>query len=407
MPILAESEPSGPVTGTDSAVRLDRPTVEVIFDGSMRRESLEVADRDPSSRGLGAAMNARRAAAAGNTPPPVAPPPAAEEAPADAPPPDASETPPDAPPADGEAPAADSPPADAPPEEKPPEPPQTAAELEQARQEAALLRGRLHGREATSLAEERAAYIRDPVSWYRNTVARVLGIDPSDKRLDDEENHLQSELTFKAIGADTLPDDRKWQRHQEHQGREKRLQQIAPDTSAGTNVAAQALASVSSAFQAAEKEHPFLAYAAHLGDFDPAQAALDLWSEAYRTGRTKATTDAEAVREALRLANDHYQTRAQRLDMLRPAATAPSSTPAPAQASAQVAAPGAPKQNTPTTPAKAGSASSTALSARQAAAAPRARAEKPDDGRIVIDPSNLDAERARRLAIVQKRRTAR
>lgn len=403
MPIIAESDPSGPVTGTDSAVRVDRPPVEVIFDGSLRRESAEVPGRESSSSSLGAAIRARQAAA----PPEAEFAPVVEEQPA----PDGDATP--GADAEGTAAAAakDAPAAEAKPEpekpaEKPPEP-QGAVELDVARQEAAVLRSRLQARDTSAIATERAAYLANPVKAIREYQARLFGVRPDDKALDEEQSHLQSELTYAAIGADTLPDDRKWQRHQEHEGRVKRLQQLAPPDTSGNEQTAQVVAFVSSQIKGTEAEFPFLGLAADLDGIDPAQAALEIWTAEVRAGRTKpGANDTESAREALRLANVHYQTRADRLKRYGSPTTAPPSTSAPAQASAQVAAPGAPQQQKPTTPAKAGSASSTALSAKQAATAPRVKAEKPDDGRIVIDPSDKDAERQRRIDIVRRRRPA-
>lgn len=408
MPIISEASEGGDIHGTDAALPNGRPAVEIIMDGSMRRESNPVVGSEPTSTRLSAAM-ARRAPAPKVEAPVVEAQPVETQTPVVA---DAS--------ADGSVPTPEEVAAAAvaaqPVEEVKPEaakdaavpvvaPADASGELVAARQEAAVLRAQLQGRDTSSLAEERAAYMADPLAAIRVYQARLFGLALDDKRLDGERDHLQSELTYAGIGVDTLPDDRKWQRHQEHEGRVKRLQQLAPNTSPGTDAAAQALASVATELKAAEKDYPYLAYAAELDGIDPAQAALELWSAEYRAGRTKATTDAEARLEALRLTNQHYRTRAERLHKLRPADTAPTPAPVPAQASTQAVVPGAQRQQSSTAPVTTGSASPTTLSAKQAAAAPASSVE-PDssNGPIVINPFDRETEMDRRRAIARRHR---
>lgn len=404
MSLIFETEQSNPTAAEQS--RPDRPVVEVIMDGSLRRESIAVPGRDPSSRGMGEAL-ARRAA-----PAPAAALEAPAEAVADVEPvgepesvEDGSAEPSAEPDADAE--PAETPDLEAKPADPPPISPVPSVELEAARQEAHLLRARQSGVTHEREQSEREEYIANPSAAIRKWAARMAGVDPNAKDLDKEIDFLQRELTFALIGEQTLPDDQKWKRHEEHQGRAERLKQQAPTTTSEAQ-AAHGTAVVSSVLKGIETEFPFLALATELDGVDPARAALEIWTEAVRAGRiVPSATDTESAREALRLANVHYQTRAERIFKFRPTATAPTSTPAPAQASAHVAAPGAPKQQPSTAPVKAGSAPPTTLSAKQAAAAPRAKAEPQDrNAALVIDPSDKDAERDRRLAIVRKRRPA-
>ena len=404
MPILAEADTGSPVAGTDSAVAAFRPTVEIVMDGSMRAESRPVVGQETTSSKLSAAMARREPAAAAADPSPA---PVVDASP-DGSPPEPDEVQPDPPPTDDplpEQPTDADKPADKPPHPTPAPAPEIAAELEQVKAELALMRGRSNHADRSAQAEERQRYLDDPVAAVQSYIGRLFGREPTDKLVEDEARHLQSELTYRAIGADTLPDDRKWQRHQEHTGRLERLKQIAPNTSPADEHAARTVAFVSSALKGKEDAFPHLALAAELG-VDFGSKALALWLAEVKAGRLRSDVpDAEGATEALRLANDFYQARARHYDKPPPADTAPIPAPAPAQASREAVAPGAPNPQPSRAPAKTGSAPPTTISAKQAAAAPRVRVEPAqDDGRIVIDPSDRESEHARRIAIALRHR---
>lgn len=413
MSILVDSN-SATVGTSDAPPVLGRPAVEVIFDAATRRDI--APDPPPTTAARMVAAMTKRAPAPIATPPTAEAVAKVETAPVAA----------DAPPKGDATPDTDAVDAGQPTDagaaaEKPAEEPAVKSDVAPAtvpddvalhRDRAALLETRVreleHGH-ATTRHADRDAYIADPATAFRSWVAGVLGVKADDKIVDEEATHLQKELLLSAIGADTVPDAERWQRHQEHQGREKRLKQHAQDTSRETDGTERAIfdrnaAYVSSVHKAAEKDYPFLALASELGQ-RPERVALALWLQAVQDGRAKpGADDAESAKEALRLGNEFFKGRAQHFAKLG-ADTAPTPANAPAQASAKAVDPGAPTQQASTAPPKGGSASPTTLSAKQAAAAPRARVEPTRTSTtIVIDPRDKDAEIERRRRIVTRPR---
>jgi hypothetical protein len=337
---------------------------------------------------------------------------------------DGAAAPDDVPPApDAEPPPAEeAKPEDAPPEtEKPAEPAPDSvslaalrSELEAERSQAALLRARLSGEADDQPDEARTRWVADPVAALRAEIGRLIGKPVDSKEVGEELAFLQRELTVDTIGVDNLEQQTRHQRSQEHTDRRWRFDQHAQaaskETAAFTAKRADMLRTVSSAIEATAKEHPFLALAQDYDGLDPAKAVDYLWADALRTGRAKRGDSFEAeLREALRLANDHYKTRyektSKRIPSLDRKDTAPAPASAPAQASAPAAAPGAPKQPTSPAPAKPGSASPGTLSAKQAAAAPSAKAPAPPPtGPIIVDPTDRDGDRRRIAEIAARHR---
>lgn len=385
-----------------------RPIVEVVLDPGAK------VNAEPATRGASAAAMVAAMARTGKldaAPFAVEAAPEAPEEAAETPTDETAETPAEAP-HDGEKPA-DAPHAEA---LKPDEPKVDAvaaavanAELEAARHEAALLRSQLASRHEGPTADDRSAWVRDPIESLRAQTARMLGVPVDHKDVDEELAFLQRELTYRAIGADTLDQDRKHQRSQEHTDRRWRFDQHAQAASREADkqqaLESEVLSSVSSAIQAAAKDFPYLSLAPELDGVDPARATVALWNEAVFSGRATAGKGfAESLQGALRLANDFYKTRHERLLKFGRTDTAPVPAPAPAQASAPAAAPEAFKTASTPAPAKTGSASPGTLTAKQAAAAPSVKATVPAQGPIVIDPSDRDGQRARIAAIAAKHR---
>ena len=282
------------------------------------------------------------------------------------------------------------------------------AELETSNAELALARTRLeHATRGAVSDDDRAAYIERPVDSVRNLIARMLGVKPDSDEAKAELAHLQRELTIEAVGLDSLPDDRKHQRTSERFERSERLKPLARTASSETTAQVQqhqrVVSQVASVIEATRDEFPHLATAAALiGGDAAAEGAISLWVHQVKAGRIQGTgDDAKDMREALRLSNQFYSTK---LGKTQHTNTAPPPATAPAPASATEAAPGAPAPTKSTAPgAKPGSATPKTLSAKQAAAAPIARAA-PDtktqpNAPITIDPNDRGARDKRRLEI--------
>lgn len=282
------------------------------------------------------------------------------------------------------------------------------AELETSNAELAHARAQLEQHQLGAVSEdERTAYIDRPVDGIRGLVARLLGVAPDSKEVAEELAHLQRELTIEAIGLDSLPDDRKHQRTSERFERAERLKPLARTASSKTAEASQkrqaTVSQVASAIEATSEEFPHLATAAAVnGSKVVADAALAFWVQEVKAGRIKVEEDdAKNMRSALELTNRFYSTK---LAKRQATNTAPPPATAPAQASTKEAATGAPAPTKSTAPAKTGSATPKTLSAKQAAAAPVARAapEPKKDGPLTIDPHDREARNRRRLEIGQR-----
>lgn len=401
---LGSTSVPGAIVGTDAAIATSfaSPIVEVVMGSDAEARTAAPAPRASTADKLAAIM--ARGAKAESPAPTDAPP--AEEVPADVPAEDA--------PADGEPAAPSDATADATSEDKPAEgdaKPEdkpdaaaaavAAAELEAARAEAALLRQRIESIGSVS-DDDRISYVDKPIDALRSFIAARLGTKPDAKEVADELAFLRQELTIDAIGADTLADDRKLQRSQEHTDRRWRLGQQLQAASKETARAAEqrsgAIRLVSSVYDAAKADYPYLPIAT-IDGLDPAQVGLDLWVTAVRDGRIKpAADDAANAREALRLANSYYQHRADRITKIRPVDTSPAPAQAPTPASAPAGQPGQLKQTPSKAPAKAASSPPT-LSARQAATPPSAKAPSTGAPRVIVDPHD-PANRAARIAAV-------
>ena len=219
----------------------------------------------------------------------------------DEPPPD--EAAPEDPPADDEA-KPDAPPEDKPTDEAKPDPAAAAvhaAELEAARAEAVLLRRQLEAT-GTVTDDDRLGYVDKPLDAVRGFIAARLGVKPDAKEVADELAFLRQELLIDAIGADTLADDRKLQRSQEHTDRRWRLgqqlQAASKETQRATEQRTAAVRLVSSVIDATKADHPYLQLATAFGE-DPAQVALDLWVSEVQAGRIKPTGDDAATKDGL------------------------------------------------------------------------------------------------------------
>ncbi len=330
----------------------------------------------------------------------------AESKPTEAP---TDEAAPEEPPADGEARPDEPPPEDKPADEAKPDPAAAAvhtAELEAARAEAVLLRRQLEA-VGTVTDDDRLGYVDKPLDSIRGFIAARLGVKPDAKEVADELAFLRQELLIDAIGADTLADDRKLQRSQEHTDRRwllgQQLQAASKETQRATEQRSAAVRLVSSVIDATKADHPYLQLATAFGE-DPAQVALDLWVSEVQAGRIKPTgDDAATAREALRLANTFYQHRADRIAKIRPVETSQAPAIAPTKASAPAGQPGQLKQTPSKAPApKAASAPPPTLSARQAAAAPSAKAPSTASPRVIVDPHDPATRAAKIAAIVAK-----
>lgn len=387
----------GAIVGTDSAVSSSfaAPIVEVVMGSDAEAKTAPAAPRESTAAKLSAILARGSKEAAPATDPPA-------EEPAG-----------DEPPAEPEAKPDDAPKEDAPPEEpKDDAKPDAAAlavhaaELEAAKNEAALLRAQLQRTDPVT-EDDRLAYVDKPIDALRAFIAARLGVKPDAKDVDGELAFLRQELTIDAIGADTLGDDRKLQRSQEHTDRRWRLgqqlQAASKETSRARDERNAIVRVVSTVIDATRADHPYLALA-DLDGHNPADVALDLWVTAVQQGRVKVLPDDAAnAREATRLANDFYRHRADRIAKIRPADTSPAPATAPTKASAPAVATGAPKQAPSKAPApKAGSATPTTLSARQAAAAPSAKAASTAQPREIVDPHD-PAKRAAKLAAAAAR----
>lgn len=396
---LGATSVPGAIVGTDTAVASSfaAPIVEVVMGSDAESRTAATAPRIATGDRL-AAIIAR--GKEGDAKPVEA---KAVETPSDPPPDPPDEGAPDEPPADGEA-KPDDPP-EAKPDEAKPDPAAAAvhvAELEAARAEAALLRRQLEAA-GTVTDDDRLGYVDKPLESIRGFIAQRLGVKQDSKEVADELAFLRQELLIDAIGADTLADDRKLQRSQEHTDRRWRLgqqlQAASKETQRATEQRSAAVRLVSSVIDATKADHPYLQLATAFGE-DPAQVALDLWVSEVQAGRIKPTgDDAATAREALRLANQFYQHRADRITKIRPVDTSQAPATTPTKASAPAGQPGQLKQTLSKAPApKAASAPPPTLSARQAAAPPSAKA--PSDGpRVIVDPHD-PATRAAKIADV-------
>lgn len=387
----------GTIVGADSTseAALTGPIVEVVMGGDLAPPPADAGPRLRSADRMASILAAKAKPA--ETPPPAADAPVEDAPPdAEAPPGDATE---EAAP-DGDKPAEEPPPEVEPAKVDPVADVVAAAELEATRGELAILRQRLGSAGAPS-DDDRVAYVDKPLDALRSFVAQRLGLKPDAKEVADELAFLRQELTTEAIGVDVLGDDRKLQRSQEHTDRRWRLgQQIqaaSKETARASEQRTAAVKLVSSVLDAAKADHPHLDYAAAFGE-DAAQVALDLWVGEVKAGRIQPTGDDAAIaREALRLADKFYQHRADRIAKIRPVETSHAQATAPTKASASAGQPGQLKQPTSKAPAKPVSTPST-LSARQAAAAPSAKAPSTAQPRVIVDPHS-PAARAAKLAV--------
>ena len=391
---LGATSVPGAIVGTDAAVAssFSAPIVEVVMGSDAEARTAAAAPRIATGDKLSAILARGKEGDAK---------PAAVEPPPDVP---TDEPAPEELPADSEAAPDDAPPEDKPAEESKPDPAAAAvhvAELEAARAEAALLRRQIETT-GTVTDDDRLGYVDKPMDAVRGFIAQRLGVKPDSKEVADELAFLRQELLIDAIGADTLADDRKLQRSQEHTDRRWRLgqqlQAASKETQRATEQRTAAVRLVSSVIDATKADHPYLQLATAFGE-DPAQVALDLWVNEVQAGRIKPTgDDAATAREALRLANQFYQHRADRIAKIRPVDTSQAPATTPTKASAPAGQPGQLKQTPSKAPApKAASAPPPTLSARQAAAAPSAKAPSDGSPRVITDPHD-PANRAAKIA---------
>lgn len=389
----------GAIVGTDAAVAssFSAPIVEVVMGSDAEARTAAAAPRIATGDRLSAILARGQG---GDAKP-------AETKPTEAAPDEAA---PEEPPADGEAKLDEPPPEDKPADEAKPDPAAAAvhtAELEAARAEAVLLRRQLEA-VGTVTDDDRLGYVDKPMDAVRGFIAQRLGVKPDSKEVADELAFLRQELLIDAIGADTLADDRKLQRSQEHTDRRWRLgqqlQAASKETQRATEQRSAAVRLVSSVYDAAKADYPYLPIATVDG-YDPAQVGLDLWVKAVNDGRIKPTgDDAANAREALRLANQFYQHRADRIDKIRPVDTSQAPATTPTKASAPAGQPGQLKQTPSKAPApKAASAPPPTLSARQAAAPPSAKAPSDGSPRVIVDPHDPANRAARIAAAIAKR----
>lgn len=389
----------GAIVGTDAAVAssFSAPIVEVVMGSDAEARTAAAAPRIATGDRLSAILARGKE---GDAKP-------AESKPTEAP---TDEAAPEEPPADGEAKPDEPPPEDKPADEAKPDPAAAAvhtAELEAARAEAVLLRRQLEA-VGTVTDDDRLGYVNKPLDSIRGFIAQRLGVKQDSKEVADELAFLRQELLIDAIGADTLADDRKLQRSQEHTDRRWRLgqqlQAASKETQRATEQRSAAVRLVSSVIDATKADHPYLQMAPAFGE-DPAQVALDLWSTALNAGRIKDSgDDAANAREALRLANQFYQHRADRIAKIRPVDTSQAPATTPTKASAPAGQPGQLKQTPSKAPApKAASAPPPTLSARQAAAPPSAKAPSDGSPRVIVDPHDPANRAARIAAAIAKR----
>lgn len=388
----------GAIVGTDAAVAssFSAPIVEVVMGSDAEARTAAAAPRIATGDRLSAILARGKE---GDAKP-------AETKPTEAP---TDEAAPEEPPTDGEA-RPDEPPEDKPADEAKPDPAAAAvhtAELEAARAEAVLLRRQLEA-VGTVTDDDRLGYVDKPLDSIRGFIAQRLGVKQDSKEVADELAFLRQELLIDAIGADTLADDRKLQRSQEHTDRRWRLgqqlQAASKETQRATEQRSAAVRLVSSVYDAAKADYPYLPIATVDG-YDPAQVGLDLWVKAVNDGRIKPTgDDAANAREALRLANQFYQHRADRIDKIRPVDTSQAPATTPTKASAPAGQPGQLKQTPSKAPApKAASAPPPTLSARQAATPPSAKAPSDGSPRVIVDPHDPANRAARIAAAIAKR----
>lgn len=395
---LGATSVPGAIVGTDTAVASSfaAPIVEVVMGSDAEARTAATAPRIATGDRLASILARGKE---GDAKP-------AEPKP-DEPPPD--EAAPEDPPADGEA-KPDAPPEDKPADEAKPDPAAAAvhaAELEAARAEAVLLRRQLEST-GTVTDDDRIGYVDKPLDAVRGFIAQRLGVKPDAKEVADELAFLRQELLIDAIGADTLADDRKLQRSQEHTDRRWRLgqqlQAASKETQRATEQRTAAVRLVSSVIDATKADHPYLQLATAFGE-DPAQVALDLWVSEVQAGRIKPTgDDAATAREALRLANQFYQHRADRIAKIRPVDTSQAPATTPTKASAPAGQPGQLKQTPSKAPAKAASAPPPTLSARQAAAPPSAKAPSDGSPRVIVDPHDPATRAAKIAAVIARQR---
>lgn len=394
---LGATSVPGAIVGTDAAVAssFSAPIVEVVMGSDAEARTAATAPRIATGDRLASILARGKE---GDAKP-------AEPKPDESPP---DEAVPEDPPADGEA-KPDAPPEDRPADEAKPDPAAAAvhaAELEAARAEAVLLRRQLEAT-GTVTDDDRLGYVDKPLDAVRGFIAARLGVKPDAKEVADELDFLRQELLIDAIGADTLADDRKLQRSQEHTDRRWRLgqqlQAASKETQRATEQRTAAVRLVSSVIDATKADHPYLQLATAFGE-DPAQVALDLWVSEVQAGRIKPTgDDAATAREALRLANQFYQHRADRIAKIRPVDTSQAPATTPTKASAPAGQPGQLKQTPSKAPAKAASAPPPTLSARQAAAPPSAKAPSDGSPRVIVDPHDPANRAARIAAAIAKR----
>jgi len=286
------------------------------------------------------------------------------------------------------------------------------AEIDQLQNELALSRARLAHVESGHVPDDdRQSWLRDPVASLQKHIARILGVKPDHASIETDLAFLQRELTRRAIGDDALSSEGKQQRTSERWDRQESLKEIVQTASKETTgrdaQRKQVVDFVTTAINAVKDEYPYLGLATELDRRAPAEVAVDLFTAAVQSGRLRSAGDEADLREALRLTNDHYRARAERIAKLglpnnsRITAPTPVTTPVSASATSETA--GAPKQKPSTAPAKPGIASPKTLSAKQAAAAPVAKVTPTHKtGIIEIDPTDRDARDARRAEIARR-----
>lgn len=284
------------------------------------------------------------------------------------------------------------------------------ADLEAAKTEAAAARARLAQFDRGPTLDDRLSYVHDPISQVRSFIAKQLGVKHDDAQVDNELAWIQRELTVSAIGDSNLDSEsrlkhldakaaRRWEREQQARTVDQRV-------AADRDQRAAAVRYLASVHEASKSEFPLIALAAELDGRDPADIAFDVYLAARQQGLIDPNApDAEAAREALRLTNQHYQRRAEKLRAFIPA---PSQDTAPAKASAAGSKPGATLPAKSTGKAKSGHPAPRTLSAKQAAKAPVAKPPgyNPRITVVEIDPNDRDV-RARRAREIADRRFGR
>lgn len=407
------AEPTGAVlNGTDAASPAGKPATEVMLDsrgGETPQRIQKSTERESPMVRVLARLRASEAADGQEAPAEdaeEAQPETAEEPPAE---PDAAETV-----EDGESgPTTE---AEPDPEEKlaevaadAPDVVALRAEAESAKAEAAALRQLMQQAGGQRVDEDdRRGYIADPLAHVRQHIGRLLGVAADHKLVDEELGAIQRELTYAAVGDSKIDNDLAAQRAREQSDRRWRIDQQAQ--AADRELALQraqrdsGVKFVESLYEADKAKYVDATIGAKKVGRTPADVAFDLLPVFVQRGLLKVDglTDAQIAQEALRLTNLSFKRDA---DEFRALLTAPAQTSAPAKASATGSKPGAPKPDQSKAPAKPGTAPPRTLSAKQAAAAPIAKAagQGPKKTIVEIDPNDSDARYARAREIAERR----